>query len=72
MIDIPIEKERDINYLTDLLSSVWYDHPTLRFGQLIALVIRTCKDDNTADDFFYIEDNDLIKVLENMELKRND
>jgi uncharacterized protein YihD (DUF1040 family) len=56
---------RDINriaHLLVLLGKLWKRNSDLRFAQLVEIL----KSKLGTDDMFYIEDDDLIKLLERM------
>ena len=51
-----------IAHLLVLLGRLWKRNPDLRFAQIIELL----KSELWTDDMFYVEDEDLIKLLERM------
>lgn len=62
---------RDRNKIKKIISTiekVWNDHPNLRLGQMLINGIQG-KSRNTQDiekKLFYIEDDDLVAMLENL------
>ena len=51
-----------IAHLLVLLGRLWKRNPDLRFAQIIELL----KSELWTDDMFYVEDDDLIELLERM------
>ena len=51
-----------IAHLLVLLGRLWKQSPDLRFAQIIEIL----KSKLGTDDMFYVEDEDLIKLLERM------
>ena len=51
-----------IAHLSVLLGRLWKRNPDLRFAQIVELL----KSKLGTDDMFYIEDDDLIKLMERM------
>ena len=51
-----------IAYLLVLLGKLWKRNPDLRFAQIIEIL----KSNLWTDDMFYVEDDDLIELLERM------
>lgn len=54
-----------IPHIICLLGKIWYNNPNfrdLRFGQVVEIL----KSKLGNDDMFYVEDDDLIKLLEEM------
>ena len=51
-----------IAHLLVLLGRLWKRNPDLRFAQIIEIL----KSKLCIDDIFYVEDDDLIKLLERM------
>ena len=51
-----------IAHLLVLLGKLWKQSPDLRFAQIIEIL----KSKLCTDDMFYVEDEDLIKLLERM------
>ena len=51
-----------IAHLLVLLGRLWKQSPDLRFAQIIEIL----KSKLWTDDMFYVEDDDLIKLLERM------
>ncbi len=58
MFDKPRDPDR-IEYVLDTIRQIWNRYPDLRLCQLI----ENCKPNN-LHDMYYIEDNDLIKLLD--------
>ena len=56
---------RDINripHMFVLLGKIWKRNPDLRFAQLVEIL----KSKLGTDDMYYVEDDDLVKLLERM------
>ena len=51
-----------IEHLLVLLGKLWKRNPDLRFAQIIEIL----KSNLWTDDMFYVEDDDLIELLERM------
>jgi len=51
-----------IAHLLVLLGKLWKRNPDLRFAQIIEIL----KSNLWTDDMFYVEDDDLIELLERM------
>ena len=63
---------RDIDRIRPLLEqmeSIWKKYPDLRLTQLLDWVIKSDKDISNQD-YFYIEDHELMKALKSIEQNR--
>ncbi len=55
-----------IKLITEELRKVWEAHPDLRFCQLMTIVNDEVKKECNKEDTFYIEDDVMFDILENL------